>query len=94
MVKRIQNYFESCGIQTKEKPENGHRRRMITRVGFHSLRHSFVSLCAANNVPQVAIMELVGHGSPAMTRLYSHAGSEEKAKAIAALPELSFESTP
>jgi len=62
------------------------QRRAVIEVGFHSLRHSFVSLCAANKVPQVAIMELVGHGSPAMTRLYSHAGDEQKAKAIAALP--------
>jgi len=83
--------FESCGIQTTEAPTNGHRRKRIVRVGFHSLRHSFVSLCAANRVPQVAIMELVGHGSPAMTALYSHAGDEQKAKAIAALPAFTFE---
>ena len=70
---------------------NGHRRRAIIRVGFHSLWHSFLSLCAANRVPQVAIMELVGHGSPAMTALYSHAGDEQKAKAIAALPAFAFE---
>jgi len=63
-------------------------KRAIVEVGFHSLRHSFVSLCAANHVPQVAIMELVGHGSPAMTRLYSHAGDDQKAKAIAALPDI------
>lgn len=69
----------------KDVPEPELRRAVI-EVGFHSLRHSFVSLCAANKVPQVAIMELVGHGSPAMTRLYSHAGDEQKAKAIAALP--------
>ena len=36
-------------------------------------------------------MELIGHGSPAMTRLYSHAGSEQKARAIAALPTISFD---
>jgi integrase len=89
--KRIQAFFESCGIQTNEKATNGHRRRAIIRVGFHSLRHSFVSLCAANRVPQVAIMELVGHGSPAMTALYSHAGDEQKANAIAALPSFEFE---
>jgi integrase len=65
--------------------------RAVVEVGFHSLRHSFVSLCAANRVPQVAIMELVGHGSPAMTALYSHAGDEQKMKAIAALPAVSFE---
>jgi len=62
--------------------------RAVLEVGFHSLRHSFVSLCAANKVPQVAIMELVGHGSPAMTRLYSHAGDEQKVKAISALPDI------
>jgi len=33
--------------------------RAVVEVGFHSLRHSFVSHCAANNVPQVAVMELV-----------------------------------
>jgi integrase len=88
--KRIQDHFIACGIQTTEEASNGHRTRAIVRVGFHSLRHSFVSLCAANRVPQVAIQELVGHGSPAMTALYSHADEEQKATAIAALPTMSF----
>ena len=90
ITKQVQAHFEACGIQTTEKPTNGHRRRAIVRAGFHSLRHSFVSLCAANQVPEVAIMEMVGHGSPAMTRLYSHAGDEQKARAIAALPVIVF----
>ena len=92
ITKQIQAFFQNCGITTQEQSTNGHRRRAIVRVGFHSLRHSFVSLCAANSVPQVAIMELVGHGSPAMTALYSHAGDEQKAKASAGLPALSFKS--
>ena len=85
--------------QAVEAWENGGKRgpkpvyqRAVVEVGFHSLRHSFVSLCAANRVPQVAVMELVGHGSPAMNRLYSHAGDELKAQAVAALPSVSFES--
>ena len=88
--RRIQKFFTKCGIATTKKPENGHRHRAIVEVGFHSLRHSFVSLCAANRVPQVAIMELVGHSSPAMTRLYSHSGDEQKVKAIAGLPSIKF----
>jgi integrase len=88
---RIQDHFTTCKIQTTEKANDGHRKRAIVRVGFHSLRHSFVSLCAANRVPQVAIQELVGHGSPAMTALYTHADEGQKAKAIAALPTMSFE---
>ena len=70
---------------------NGHRRRAIVRKGFHSLRHSFVSLCAANRVPQVAIQELVGHGSPAMTALYSHADFTQKQDAINGLPAMVFD---
>lgn len=66
--KQFQKFLEDCGIQTTEKGGT-HRRKVIVRKGFHSLRHSFVSLCAANRVPQHVIQELVGHGSPAMTAL-------------------------
>lgn len=87
--KPIQDFLtDTCKITTTEAAEEGgQRKRAIVRKGFHSLRHSFVSLCAANRVPQSAIMELVGHGSPAMTALYTHAGNEQKAAAIAALPD-------
>lgn len=91
ITKRIQDLFTTCGIQTTEKSASKHRKNVIVRVGFHSLRHSFVSLCAANRVPQVAIQELVGHGSPAMTRLYEHSDDTQKAKAIAGLPKMNFD---
>jgi integrase len=86
VTKPLQDFFESCGIQTTVEPENGHRRKRIVRVGFHSLRHSFVSLCAAKRVPQSAIMDLVGHGSPAMTAIYTHADKALKGRAIKKLP--------
>jgi integrase len=86
----IQAHFRSCGIETTEHMADGSRERAIVRVGFHSLRHSFVSLCAANKVPQHAIQELVGHGSPAMTAIYSHADDAQKAAAILSLPTQTF----
>jgi len=86
----FQAFLMDCGITTTE-PASGHRKKVIVRKGFHSLRHSFVSLCAANRVPQVAIQDLVGHGSPAMTEAYSHADFEQKQTAIAALPAMKFE---
>jgi len=88
--RRIQNHFQNCGIKTSETAETGQRRNRIARVGFHSLRHSFVSLCAAKGVPQVAIQELVGHGSPAMAAVYSHSNDKQKASAIAVLPDINF----
>ena len=90
--KRVQKNFRNCGIETNEDPENGQRRNRIARVGFHSLRHSVVSLCVASGVPQVAIQELVGHGSPAMTAVYSHSNDKQKAYAIAAPPPIDFKS--
>jgi len=89
-TKRFQQFLNDCGIKTTEKGGE-HRRNVIVRKGFHSLRHSFVSLCAANRVPQVAIQELVGHGSPEMTALYSHADFAQKQDAINGLPSMVFE---
>ena len=88
--KEIQAFFHDvCRLQTTRPVAEGeHRKRAVVEVGFHSLRHSFVSLCAANRVPEVAIMDLVGHGSPAMTALYAHADERQKAAAIAGLPDV------
>lgn len=84
---QFQELFKECGIQTTEAPDHGHRRRAIIRVGFHSLRHSFVSLCAKARTPQHVVQQLVGHGSPAMTEHYTHLDPQQKTDAINSLPE-------
>ena len=88
VTSQIQEFFQACGIQTTEAPDHGHRRRAIVRVGFHSLRHSFVSLCAKARTPQHVVQQLVGHGSPAMTEHYTHLDPAQKREAIDALPEI------
>ena len=65
--------------------------RRGVEVGFHSLRHSFVSLCANAGVPLAAVQAIVGHSSPAMTRHYSHLGIEAARGAVAALPAVTME---
>jgi integrase len=72
----------------KAKPK-GPRAR--ADCGFHSLRHTFVSLCAAGGVPQSVVQSLVGHGSPAMTQHYTHIGIETAQKAVALLPDVTKE---
>ncbi len=42
------------------------------QVGFHSLRSTFVTNCEESGIPRHIIMGIVGHGSSAMTKLYSH----------------------
>jgi len=84
---RIQKHFTACGIVTAA-PEQKQRTRRGVKVGFHSLRHSFVSLCAGAGVPLAAVQSIVGHTNPAMTRHYTHLGIEAAQGAIAALPTL------
>jgi len=96
--KQIQEHFEACGIAThapgtgivkdKDGKEIHTGKRALVDVGFHSLRHTFVSLCRAANTPLSVVESIVGHSSPAMTRHYTHTGEEEARTAIALLPGL------
>ena len=42
------------------------------KAGFHSLRHTFVTMLEESGAARHASQKLVGHGSPIMTELYSH----------------------
>lgn len=64
------------------------RPRARSDCGFHSLRHTFVSLCAAGGVSQSVVQSLVGHGSPAMTQHYTHIAIETAQSAVALLPDV------
>lgn len=82
----IVRVFEKCGFKTSEKLPGRLQARSI--YGFHSLRHTFVSICANRGVPLAMVQELVGHGNPAITRHYFHSDENAARKAIAALPSL------
>ena len=85
-AKMIRRIFESCGISTRAKREPG--KRAATDVGFHSLRHTFVSLSANAGVPLALVQSIVGHSSSAMTRHYFHASENALRNAVAALPDV------
>ena len=97
--RQIQAHFEACGIAThapgtgRIKDETGKEvstgKRALVDVGFHSLRHTFVSLCRAANTPLSVVESIVGHSSPAMTQHYTHTGEAAARSAIAMLPGLS-----
>lgn len=83
---RIQAVFKKCGIATAKK-EAGKRAQLD--VGFHSLRHTFVSLAANAGVPLAVVQKIVGHGSPLMTEAYFHESTAASAAAVNTLPDLS-----
>ena len=104
ITRHIQAHFEKCGIQTQKQgtgrykdPETGELKstgkRAVVEVGFHSLRHTYVSLHAERGTPQAVIQSNVGHGSPAMTRHYTHIG-EAAARNTAAVLEMPLAGNP
>ena len=92
LSKRIQKIFKDCGIDTGCTVE-GYSRGGV-EVGFHSMRHSFVSLSANAGVPMAMVQALVGHSNPAMTRHYMHDDLKAVQKAVYALPDVSGTETP
>lgn len=105
VTKIIQEHFKSCGIETLA-PGTGAKyhyegkkkvydtsRRAVVQVGFHSLRHTWVSLHAMHGTPQAIIQDAAGHANPSMTEHYVHVSPEAARKAAAALdlPQLTGE---
>ncbi|MGO8927358.1 MAG: tyrosine-type recombinase/integrase [Limisphaerales bacterium] len=55
---------------------------MVER-GFHSLRHSFVSICREAGVPMSTVQASAGHSSPCMRQVCTHASEGAAARAVA-----------
>jgi integrase len=108
LTKRVQAHFAANGVQTTregtgftklEKPGPRGKlwqhtgRRAVVEVGFHSLRHTFVSLCRQSGAPLAVVEAIVGHASPAMTRHYTHVGEAAARASVAALPSVLGDAT-
>ena len=71
MVGRV---IEACGMTTSSVVEKGKRRR--PDLGFHSLRHTFVSRYIEGGLPADVVRQFVGHSSMMMTEHYTHIGDQ------------------
>ena len=83
--KIIQDHFRACKIETAAPSESA---KAPVDVGFHSLRHTLVSLCRQAGTPLSVVEALVGHSSAAMTQHYTHVGEDATRHAIGALPQI------
>lgn len=75
----ITTHAEGTGYRMEPDPDRDGEfirvhsgKRAIVEVGFHSLRHTFVSMQAERGIPLSTVQAIVGHGSPAMTAHYTH----------------------
>jgi integrase len=87
LTEAIQAHLKSCGVETTGAREVG--QMPVVKFGFHSLRHSFVSLCRESGAPMAVVQSIVGHSSPAMTLTYQHTSELAAKNAIALLPSIS-----
>jgi integrase len=61
------------------------RKKKVTVYGFHSLRHSFASLCAEAGIPKAVVLSILGTNSEIVDKHYTHIGEEAQEKAIQSL---------
>lgn len=73
-----------AGIRThKFGTGPGTGKRAVVEVGFHSFRHTFVTTSEEAGIDQATVRAVVGWGSPAMERVYSHIGQDHLRTAMA-----------
>ena len=95
LCNKIQAHLKNCGIETtKPGTGPGTGKRAVTVAGFHSLRHSFVSLHAQAGTPQAILQKMAGHSNPMMTEHYTHINEAAALSAAAALPAILGEAKP
>ena len=85
LSKIIQKHFKLCGIQTTRTREFKHA---TCEVGFHSLRHTFITICAKKGVSMATLGELCGHRSVTVQSAYMHLGKPEYIEAVNAIPSV------
>ena len=81
-VGTLSNQFRALLVAAGLRDPQPHRSRGIGRSGkraaseltFHSLRHTLVSLLKGAGVADAVTLELAGHESLGMSRLYTHVG--------------------
>lgn len=95
LYKQIRALFKSAKIVTiKPGSKDAQHPHGIIIKGFHSLRHTFVSLSAEAGAPQHVIQRIVGHSSPLMTMHYTHLGNADLLRSADSLPALPLETAP
>jgi integrase len=80
--------MELAGIRVPLGSEKRGKGRRFKALGFHSLRHSFISRLANAEVPADVRKQLVGHSSDDIHRRYVHLDLSLQTKAIAGLSSL------
>ena len=87
--KMFQAFLRANGIETQRPRESGSLPVVV--YGFHSLRHTAVTLLRESGASQAVAAAIVGHHSRAMSARYTHIGEDVLRSAVASMPALGEE---
>jgi integrase len=90
VTRLVQAHFEACELNVTSKREGAGKRKRV-EVGFHSLRHTAVSMLRQAGAAQSISQAIVGHSSKEVHDLYTHADEEAMRRAVALLPPMTEE---
>lgn len=81
-----------CGLvkarEDKQSKGNGRgTKRELSGLGFHNVRHTFVTALKVGGAVDSVAKELAGHGSDAVSAVYTHLPIETLSKAVAQIPQ-------
>jgi integrase len=89
LSKQFTRLMDEAHIDNRDIRKRGEgAARHVRALWFHSLRHAFVSQLANANVSEEQRMELTGHTTRDMHKLYTDLKLEQLQKAVALLPSL------
>lgn len=83
LSKKVAELMCRCGIKTTAKVDG--KTKLL--AGFHSLRHTFVSMAINSGMSPMLVQQIVGHSNVDMTSAYFHSNEDKMREGIAALPD-------
>lgn len=95
-VGNLSNQFHRLLVQTglatkrtNEAKKQGRKgKREASELSFHSLRHTATSLLKATGASEAVAREIIGHASSAVSRSYTHIGTDDLRRAVDKLPDV------
>jgi integrase len=89
LSRMFQRVMAAAGIHSDRGVEKKGKGRQFKTLGFHSLRHTFVSELANADVPADVRRQISGHSDEKIHERYTHLGLDTKRRALAHLRPLS-----
>jgi integrase len=98
LSRQFSEILAGIGLADKKDHKGGGEgrgaRRTSSGLTFHCLRHTATSLLKNAGVSDAVAMEIIGHDSEAISRVYTHISQDALRKAMKAMPDVTKELTP